>query len=160
MFSSNQIFDVSCRPQDLERVIAFGVECYNASANIFTRLDGRIKMAFAEPVPGVYAIGTGSMQPYQIGPNKGWSAKIGRGWTDYPFDYDPEIIAKVIGQWLEKNPPGRETRPDTDGSVHPGIRVRCLSSIHSELPPPHELLNWDWMDAILLFTPCWMRYDK
>ena len=160
MFCSNQVLDVSCETRDLAKVIGFGVDLYNENANIFTRLDGRMKMAFSEPVPGVYAVGTGSMEPYQSGPNKGWAAEIGKGWTDYPFDYDPELVARIVEQWLGKNPPSDESRPRTDGTVRPGIRVRCLRSIDHELPPPYEIPGWDWMDAILFFTPCWMRYDK
>lgn len=160
MFHGNQIFDVTCEPGDLELILDFAVRLFNENADMFTRPDGRVSMAFSEPVPGVYALGTGSMRPYTTGPNKGWSVQAEKGWTDYPFDYDPKIIAKIAGQWLMANPPDPVKRPGTDGSAHPGFRVRSLHSMEDELPCPHKLDGWAWIDAILLLTPCWLRYDK
>lgn len=49
MFSSNQIFDVSCEPSDLARVIKFGIELYGD--DMFIRSDGRVHIAFSEPAP-------------------------------------------------------------------------------------------------------------
>lgn len=158
MFSSNQILDITCEPRDLAAVIRFAVDLYGNE--IFTRSDGRMRMAFSEPVPGVYALGRGSMRPYKTGPNRGWAAKLGKGWTDFPFDYDPEIVARIAAQWLEGNPPDPFVRPRTDGSARPGLRVRSLRCVQDELPPPHELPNWDWMDAVVFLTPCWLSYDK
>lgn len=158
MFSSNQILDIACEPRDLAQVIRFAVGLYGDEK--FTRSDGRMRMAFSEPVPCVYALGTGSMRPYETGPNKGWAGKLGKGWTDFPFDYDPEIVAKIVTQWLESHQPDPYGRPCTDGSAHPGLRIRSLHSIQDELPPPYEIPEWNWMDAIVFLTPCWLRYDK
>lgn len=94
MFSSNQIFDVSCEPSDLARVIKFGIELYGD--DMFIRSDGRVHIAFSEPAPGIYAIGTGSMDRLKSGPNKGYGHDCPKYWADYPFDYDPEIIAGII----------------------------------------------------------------
>lgn len=156
MFSSNQILDILSTTRDLPEIIRFAVKLHGDE--MFTRTDGRVKMAFSEPVPGVYAIGHGSMEPYQTGPNKGWAGKLGRGWTDYPFDYDPTIIANIIAQWAGKQP--KPPYVDTDGSRELGIRVRCLSCMGNSLPPSHDLPGWDWMDCILLFTPAYMVYHK
>lgn len=54
MFHSNQIFDVTCESGDLELVLDFAVRLFNENADMFTRPDGRVSMAFSEPVPGVY----------------------------------------------------------------------------------------------------------
>ena len=99
MYSSNQILDISVDTQDLAQTISFAVRLYD-DTNMFTRQNGRVKMAFSEPIPGVYAIGDGSMEPYSSGPNKGWFSPTPPGWTDYPFDYDPDIIAPIITQWV------------------------------------------------------------
>lgn len=154
MFSSNQILDVSCEQQDLGEIIKFAIGLYGE--DLFTRNDGRLKVAYSEPVPGVYAIGRGSFPGFSNNPGLAHPAK--RGWTDYPFDYDPEIIAGIINQWVKKQSAPKHT--GTDGSEHLGIRVRCLGSIGKELPPRYELPDWDCFSCILLFTPIHLAYDK
>lgn len=156
MFSSNQILDISTDFRDLPDVIKFAVKLYGDE--IFTRHDGRVKMAFSEPVKGVYAIGLGSMEPYKTGPNKGWSHDTAKGWTDYPFDYDADIISAVVSQWAKKQPAPPHT--GTDGTERLGVRVRCLTSMDDDLPPQHELPDWAWHNSILFFTPAHIAYDK
>ena len=157
MFSSNQIFDVSCEPSDLARVIKFGVELY--CDDMFIRSDGRVHIAFSGPAPGIYAIGTGSMDRLKSGPNKGYGHDCPKYWADYPFDYDPEIIAGIITQWVRKQP--RPECPDTDGSASLGVRVRSLASISDTMMAVAATQpSWPWINCILLFTPVYMTYDK
>lgn len=161
MYHSNQILDVTCEPKDLDQVIAFAVGLYTENAHLFTRLDGRMKMAWSEPVPGAYALGTGSMKPYEAGPNKGYGHGAPEGWTDYPFDYDPEIVSKITAQWLEKNPPKDAERPLIDGSTHPGFRAMSLRSAEAAgILPAYGVPGWCHWDAILVLVPCWLEYHK
>ena len=157
MFSSNQILDVLCDDKSLPRAIRFAVSLYGDE--IFTRHDGRVRMAFAEPVPGVYLIGRGSMEPYQTGPNKGWSSKLGKGWTDYPFDYDPSLIAGIVAQWASKQP---VQMPHIDGSVEKGIRLMSVDTAyeHEMLPKPWHLPDIDMDRAVLAFTAHPLEYHK
>ena len=154
MFSSNQILDISCEQRDLGKVIKFAVGLDDEE--LFTRSDGRLKMAFSEPVPGVYAIGRGSFPGFSDRPEVAHPA--GKGWVDYPCDYDPNIIADIINQWIQKQPEPKHT--GTDGSEHLGVRVRCLESMGDDLPHSYDLPNWDWFSCILLFTPIHMAYHK
>lgn len=160
MYHSNQVLDITCEAKDLARVIGFAAGIYADASQMFTRQDGRVKMAFAEPLPHVYALGTGSMAPYAAGPSAGHGP--GKGWTDFPFDYDPGIIARIAAQWLDSNPPDRLARPDIDGFVSPGLRAMSLRSAVSAgiLPPLYELEGWDWHGAVLVLAPCWLEYHK
>lgn len=159
MYCSDQILDISCTEQDFPKVLDFAISLYGRA--VFTRSDGRMKMAYAEPVPGIYALGTGSMEPYRTGPNKGWAAEIGRGWTDFPCDYDPKIIAPIAAQWLSRHKPA-ETTPMTDGSVEQAVRAMSLHTacMAGVLPPVYDIRNWAAGDCILILAPCWMSYDK
>jgi len=160
MFTSNQILDVICDARDLPKVLQFATDLDDA-LEFFTRSDGRITPAFAEPVPGVYAIGKGTIEPFTTGANAGHGHGVSRGWTDYPFSWDPEIVSGILRQWLEKNPPDPATKPCTDGCVRPGFRIRSLESISPELPPYHEIMSrWDCWPTVVCVTPCWLRYDK
>lgn len=161
MYASNQKLDVSCAREDLPRVLDFAVKLYGE--NIFTRTDGRIKMAFAvvdmPAGPDIYLIGTGSMEPFQTGANKGWASKSGKGWTDYPFDYEPELVAKIIAQWAAK----QDIRlPCIDGSVEKGIRVMSIDTAYEDgpLPRPYDIDGIEMHDAILAFVPYAMEYHK
>lgn len=158
MFSSNQKLDITCETRDLASVIDFCTKLYADSCQMFTRSNGRVKIAFSEPMTGVYAIGTGSMAPYTTGPNKCVGHDCPDGWTDYPFDHDPEIIAKIIAQWLGKNPPLDTDKPLTDGTLRPGLRIRNLNDAYDILGD--LCYKWPHHNCILLFTPCWMSYDK
>lgn len=157
MYSSNQILDISVETQDLVQVLDFAIKLYD-STGMFTRQNGRVKMAFSEPISGVYAIGVGSMEPYSSGPNKGWSSPAPKGWTDYPFDYDPAIIAPIISQWVNRQPAPPEEM--TDGTLRTGIRVRSLHSAIDELPALRDVQGWGKLACILCFTPVAVTYDK
>lgn len=161
MYASNQTLDITCEPRDLPLVLDFAIRFYGQ--NIFTRTDGRIRMAWSEPMEGAYALGLGTMEPYKTGPNKNWARTPGKGWTDYPFDYDPEIIARIAAQWLDRHQPDRQYMPCTDGSCVPAFRVRSYSTACADglgLPGPYDDPGWSGSDCILILTPCWSTHDK
>lgn len=161
MFVSNQIFDVTCDKRSLPLMLDTIVRLYGAK-ELFTRADGRINPAFQKPCNGLYLLGTGSMEPYKTGPNKGWAHDPHPGWTDFQFDWDEHLAAGVLDQWLGKNPPGRHDVPNTDGSVEPGFRLRSIYSLRQseEFPRKHPLWDRYLFPAIIAVTPCWLRYDK
>lgn len=156
MFSSNQLFDISCESDGLETVIRTAIDLYGE--DLFTRTDNPVRLAFSEPMPGIYALGTGSM------PDK---VSTPRGWTDYPFDYDPKLIAMIINKWVSKqNPPDKI--PSTDGSCERGIRVQSILSLCTgdndqltyNLNMAADKGTWNAAPCIVLFTPTWLIYDK
>lgn len=160
MFCSNQIFDVACTAKDLPRVLAFGLSMADDVGDCLTREDGRIRLAFSQPAPDVYAIGYGSMKPFKTGPNKGWFRNLPEGWTDYPFDYDPAIVGPIVAQWLDQNPPDPADRPDIDGAVEPGLRIRCPQDMLKAMPGLREIPHWNSSGTLLYLTPCWLEYHK
>lgn len=161
MFVSNQIFDVTCDKRSLPMMLDTIVRLYGAK-ELFTRDNGRINPAFQKPCGGLYLLGTGSMEPYKTGPNKGWAHDPHPDWTDFQFDWDEHLVAGVLDQWLGKNPPDRHDMPDTDGSVEPGFRLRSVYSLQQseEFPRKHPLWDRDLFPVIIAVTPCWLRYDK
>lgn len=105
------------------------------------------------------------MEPYETGPNKGWAKSIGKGWRDFPFEYDSDesvkIVTRILTKWLfEKDP--TEPKPDTDGIVECRIRVMSLHTAQklSILPDSYEIPGWQASDAILVCAPCWIVYAK
>lgn len=152
MFSSNQKLDVLCDFKDLTNVIDFSIKL--SGREMFVRPKNPVMPAFSLEVPGVYCFGSGSM----LGPKLYPSISKGPGWTDYCFQYDPFLIARIVKQWAESQV--YLPAPTTDGSVEKGVRVRSLNSlIDSELDfqlPDH----FDPWSCILTFTPDWLVYDK
>lgn len=161
MYASNQKLDIACTRNDLAKALDFAVKLYGDEK--FTRTDGRMKMAFATvrlaAGPDIYLVGTGSMEPYQTGPNKGWAAKLGKGWTDYLFDYEPDLVARIVAQWAAKQD---LDMPSIDGSVEKGVRVMSIETAYQDgpLPAPYSIENIDMHDAILAFVPYAMEYHK
>lgn len=163
MYSNNQIFDITCALEDFPAVLAFGIKLYGDEFLI--RANGRVNLAYSEPMHGIYAVGLGTMEPYETGPNKGWAKSIGKGWRDFPFEYDSDesvkIVARILTKWLfEKDP--TEPKPDTDGIVECRIRVMSLHTAQklSILPDSYEIPGWQASDAILVCAPCWIVYAK
>lgn len=161
MYASNQLLDVACAADGLEETIGFAVKLYGEE--VFTRTDGRIRMAWAivkmPSGPDIYLVGTGSMEPYQTGPNKGWASKLGKGWTDYPFDYEPGLVARIVSQWAMKQ---QISLPAIDGAVAKGVRVMSVDTAYTDgpLPAPHSIENIDMHKAVLAFVPYPMEYHK
>lgn len=128
--------------------------------DVFTRDDRPVRLAFSEPVSGVYAIGSGSMP----GQN---NISTGKDWTDYPFEYDPKIAAMIVNKWFKKQAP-RIATPNTDGSYELGLRVQSLHSVYTgadrqlvqELDAATTNNKWTPSQCIAVFTPTWLVYDK
>ncbi len=156
MFSSRQIFDVLVTEDQLKQCLDFAIGI-SEGTELFTRADGPVSLAFAQPWPDVYAIGRGSMK------EPSWCDPVpaGRGWTDFQFDFDTEILSRVIWQWAMKQDYG--PAPDTDGSTEKGLRAMSIvsASEHGLLPPYWEVADkWSTFETILVFVPAWHRYDK
>lgn len=158
MFSSNQIFDISFEPERLETIVKTIIDLYGE--DIFTRNDIPVRLAFSEPVSGVYAIGYGSISGKS-------NISTSKGWTDYPFEYNPKIAAMIIHQWFKKQTP-KLALPNTDGSYELGIRARSLHSVYTgadrqlvqELNTATTNNNWTPSQCIAVFTTTWLTYDK
>ena len=145
MFHSNQVLD-------LADAVKFVMALHGTDK--FTRRESPVKLAFAEPAPGMYAIGTGSFPGFPDRRIPGHPAS--RGWTDYPFDYDPDIVAQIIKQLVKKQPEPPHT--DTDGGESLGVRIR---SLHTAACSGMSLAaEWEPFWCIAVFEPCYLAFDK
>lgn len=155
MFHSNQVLDLTVELDDLPDAIRFIMSLYGTDT--FVRRESPVKLAFAEPAPGMYAIGSGSFPGFPDRHIPGHPAS--RGWTDYPFDYDPAIVAQIINQWVKKQPEPPHT--DTDGGESLGVRIRSLHTAACSSLPVHSLAaKWEPFWCIAVFEPCYLAFDK
>ena len=159
MFSSNQIFDVTCDLDEaLVRTIDFGIQL-SGKRECLTRRDQPVRLAFQETSTGLYCIGMGSIPdrpPDKQFPTGRAGHSAGKGWTDYPFKYDAGIVAKIVAQWVQDQP--APPRANIDGSQHVGVRVMCKESVEDN----GALYNGikDPRSCILVFQPFNMEFHK
>lgn len=156
MFSDSQILDITCDPSDLHSALSFALGLYGNE--MFTRDDARVSLAFrtCDISPGIYLIGTGSVQPSKSGAVRGHGPEP--GWTDYPFDYDAGILAAIINQWAAKQILAPHVQY-VDGTSNPGLRVRSIYSAKEYLRA-YGCDEAEYPNAILAVTPIWRDFAK
>lgn len=120
MFSSNQILEFSgclSHKDELKHALEFAIKA-SGWYEPMTRVE--------KPCPCTYQI-TGDGK-YCIG----WGEK--EGWNKFPFDFDVDIIAKIVVQHLEK----QEMRYDKncldgwDGSYSKGFLMKVIDNSFSD----------------------------
>ena len=149
MFSSNQKFDVTCELEGLEEVIAFAVKA-SGCLECLTRYDRRVRPAFQATLTGLYCIGLGSV-------HAAGESEAPEGWTDFPFDYDPAILAPIVAQWVRSQP--KPEPSGTDGTERLGVEVAHPNDL------PGIFRAWQGgikgpLNCILTFRPYAVGYDK
>ena len=90
MFSSNQVFEISGSMDQLPIALQFALD-YSDHARAMTprEIERGCKLVYQIAKDGKYCIG--------------WAFKdIQEGWQEYPFDFDVEIVARIIAQYLGK----------------------------------------------------------
>lgn len=110
MFSSNQVFQVSGSLDSISSVIDFAVR-HSGHHEMFTRSDHKVRAAYQITETGLYCLGKGTME----GDVRPPSAKPD-SWINFPFDYDPNIIAPIVEQWIRKQPRPSDETEAFDGS--------------------------------------------
>mgnify|MGYP001025067144 FL=1 len=151
MYSSNQIIDVTSTFQDLSHTLDFIVGLYDKS--MFVRREGRVNMAFMQSIDGTIAIGTGSMEPSKRLQSTGHPTP--KGWTDFQFKYEPEMLSLFLKQWAYSQP--RPKCEDTDGSIELGVRIRTPNQLKFKFLPTLECAMFN---AIMIVTPYYNVYHK
>ena len=81
MFSSNQVFEISGEFEQLRDALNFAIDYYEVQEK---------DLVFQITENGKYCIGW-KPDDYSI-----------EGWENFQFDYDSEIVAKIIIQFLQK----------------------------------------------------------
>lgn len=114
MFSSDQIFEVSGSMDQLEKVIKFAIDMYGIGKNGIT---------YQITKDGKYCLG--------------WYTE-GK-WKNFPFDFDPHIVAEIVKQHLEKQD-CEDPYSWSDGSSEKGFLMKVIpqtfSSVHDGISEP------------------------
>jgi hypothetical protein len=106
MFASNQILAISgclSHDGDLKNALEFAMKAHGL--DVFVRTKNPAKCVYQVTEDGRYCIG--------------WAFNnIKEGWNEYPFDFDLDIISRIIAKHLEKQELERDI---WDGSYHKGF---------------------------------------
>ena len=112
MFSSNQILEVTgCLSHDKELYNALRFALLFADElKCFERNDKPSKCVYQITSDGRYCLG--------------WAfERVEEGWNEFPFDFDLDIIAKIIEKHLEKQ---KILYGGWDGSYNKGFRMKAI----------------------------------
>ena len=115
MFSSNQVFEISGSMDQLPIALQFALD-YSDRARAMTprEIERGCKLVYQIAKDGKYCIG--------------WAFKdIQEGWQEYPFDFDVEIVARIIAQYLGKLETPNSGYEWADGSTDPGFLMKVIS---------------------------------
>jgi len=121
MFSSNQILEVSGSlfdRQQLESALEFALRYSGYSKSLEQKEINRgCKLLYQITEDGKYCIGWGFQE-------------IPKGWNEYPFRFNVEIVSKIIQQHLEQFP---IVYDGLDGSYEQGFIMKSVGeSMESE----------------------------
>ena len=118
-FSSNQILQVSGKLDDIENALSFALKLSGHDKNLTQKeRDRGCKLVYQITSSGRYCIGWGF-------------EKVPSGWSEYPFDFQTDIVAKIIAQYLKKQRPiNANEYDDYDGSYDNGFIMKHDESIY------------------------------
>lgn len=152
IFSSNQKFEISGRFEDIKPVLIFLLDVANTYDNVSLTYDftyGIRKFIYQITNKGDYCIGW-----YR--PDKGDCPK---GWKEYDFAFDAEIISKIIAQTMEAHI-DKEFDPSNqwDGSSYKGFILTLIDPLVNE--EKTGIVNASEGMGIAKFSPYWCFYHK
>ena len=108
MMSSNQVFEISGSFDQLQLALDFAI-------NFDGHGQHTKSLVFQTTEDGKYCIG---WKP-DNGPTKGWQ--------DFQFDFDSEIVAKIIIQFLKKQKRKESPYEYFDGGTNKGFLMKLIS---------------------------------
>lgn len=106
MFSSEQIFDVNGDMGQLEKAIRFAIDMHGI---------GKSGISYQKTEDGKFCLG--------------WRDE--KGWSQFPFDFDPHIVAEIVKQHLEKQDV-EDPYAYWDGSSELGFRMKAIDNVCSD----------------------------
>ncbi len=116
MFSSNQEFTISGELSQLEMALDFAMKFSGEIEHITPAEHKRgCKICYQITDDGKYCIGWGF-------------DKVPEGWIEYQFDFDTEIVAKIIAQHLTKQPRKESAYDYYDGGISRGFIMKSPNS--------------------------------
>lgn len=118
-FSSNQILQVSGKLDDIETALSFALKLSGHDKNLTQKeRDRGCKLVYQITTSGRYCIGWGF-------------GEAPSGWSEYPFDFQTDIVAKIIAQYLKKQKHINANKyDDYDGSCGDGFIMKHDDSIY------------------------------
>jgi hypothetical protein len=118
-FSSNQILQVSGEFDNIENALIFALKLSGHDKNMTQKEKERgCKLVYQITPSGKYCIGWGF-------------EKVPSGWSEYPFDFQTDIVAKIIVQYLKKQTcVNEDVCEDGDGSYNKGFIMKHDDSIY------------------------------
>lgn len=110
MFSSNQVLEVSGNMSQLEMALSFAIRFAGYNRN---------DLVYQITEDGKYCIG--------------WCGEtLEKGWNRFQFDFDVEIVSKIIVQHLRKLPNGESCYDWMDGSTDEGFLMKNIFETFSD----------------------------
>lgn len=144
MFSSNQIFQISgCieHKDELKSALEFALK-FSGELELFTRHEDPTKLVYQILEDGSYCVGW-HFPKYELK----------EGWNEFPFDFDLDIVSKIIEQHLRKQ---TLTYMDWDGSYEKGF---FMSSIDDDFNSDEAGIKNPFY-GIVIFKPYTCFYAK
>lgn len=143
MFSSNQILQMSGDMSQLEKALLFALE-YSGQAKNMTKAERErgCKLLFQITKKGKYCIGWGF-------------GDVPDGWSEYQFDFEVSIVAKIIIQHLGKLPVPKSGYEWADGSTSDGF---LMKSVRETFGDEDDVKNAFY--GIVTFEPYCNFYSK
>lgn len=117
MFSSNQILEISGSLLQLKSCLDFALKLSGEDRYMIqSEIDRGCKLVYQITEDGKYCIGWGFEE-------------VPKGWSEYPFKFDTEIVSKIIIQHIENFP---VEYGGYDGSYDKGFKMKEISNSFSE----------------------------
>lgn len=135
MFSSNQIFKVSGDMSQLKMALGFAIDFDESSHK---------DLVFQTTKDGKYCIG--------------WKPKneLPKGWQKFQFDFDTDIVGKIIAQYLHKHRESDSPYEYFDGSTDIGF---VMENIPDDFSDEYEGIKNPFY-GIVSFKPFMNFYAK
>jgi len=112
MFSGNQVLEVTGDMSSLADALSFAIKLYGYDEHLTpSEIERGCKIVYQITADGKYCIG----HAFQEVPD---------GWKEYPFDFDIDIISKIIVQHLNKTEAVNQVS-GREGSKYKGFLMAC-----------------------------------
>ena len=149
-FSSNQVLTISgdLTSEDIEKVINFFMNYsgYNKNYLSIDEVNRGCKIVYQITETGRYCIGWG----FETIPD---------GWTEYPFEFEPQIVALIIQAHIE-NLSIDNKYADLDGSSSKGFIAKAISEEFVSVAYDHNTDIKNPFYGIVSFEPFMNYYSK
>lgn len=131
MFSSNQVLEISGNMNQLQFALQFALDYSGHAKNMEPREIKRgCKLVYQISKDGKYCIG--------------WDYReVSKGWQEYPFDFEVDIVARIIAQYLRKMETPDNGYEWEDGGGSDGFLMKVIDSDHNIENSFHGIVSFE-----------------